>query len=83
MMSRLLKEVRVADFLTEAASAARKAGMTAGAGAGLAASGSVWTTAMASGTAAIVSPAVLCIALPIAGAWLGWKAVKKVTDLFD
>lgn len=73
----------MADFITEACGVARKSGMATGAGLGMAASGSVWTTAIASGTAAIVSPAALCIALPVAGAYLGWKGVKLLTDWIE
>lgn len=73
----------MSQFLKDLGSTARKAGMMAGASAGLTASGSVWSTAIASGTAIAVNPAALCIALPVAGAWVGWRAVKVVTDVVD
>jgi hypothetical protein len=67
-------------FLSAVSGAAKGAGLAGGAKLGLVASASVWNTAIATGTAAIVSPAVLCVALPVVCAYIGWRAVKKVTD---
>lgn len=68
----------MSDFASDAASAARKAGMVVGGKAGLAAS----SAALGFFTFA-APPLVVIFALPAAGAWLGWKAADKATSWLE
>ena len=73
----------MSEFTSDVGSIARKKGMAVGAGVGMAAAGSVWSTAAASGTLFLANPAGLCVALVIGGAWLGWRTVKLFTDVIE
>lgn len=71
------------EFVKDVAGKIKGVGLTAGAGAGVAAASTVYSGVVAAGlSAAALSPAVVFITFPAIGAYAGWKLAKTLTNVF-
>lgn len=67
----------------DVAGLSRKAGITVGASAGAAAGGAVINASLATGAYVLGGTLVAAAALPVLGAFAGWKIMKALTEKLD